>query len=61
LATLTIVAYGDAVPITAWGRFFAEPAGILASAFGEAIQTQREVEQERKVRGFWISFCARRS
>ena len=63
LATLTTVGYGDAVPITAWGRFFAGltaitgigliamPAGILASAFSEAIQTRRKVEEERKLRG----------
>lgn len=63
LATLTTVGYGDAVPITVWGRFFAGltaitgigliamPAGILASAFSEAIQTRRKAEEERKLRG----------
>ena len=50
IVTLTTVGYGDATPITLWGRMaggltavmglcmFAIPVGIIASAFTEAVQ-----------------------
>ncbi len=56
VATLTTVGYGDVYPITVGGRLFAAltavtgigliamPTGILASAFSEAFQRQRERE-----------------
>jgi voltage-gated potassium channel len=54
VATLTTVGYGDVVPLTPLGRVFATltaitgvgliamPAGILASAFSDALQRERE-------------------
>jgi voltage-gated potassium channel len=57
-ATLTTVGYGDTVPITGLGRVFAAitaitgiglialPAGILASAFSDAMKKRREDEQD---------------
>ncbi|GGA51714.1 potassium transporter Kef [Pelagibacterium lentulum] len=57
IATLTTVGYGDIVPVTALGRalagftallgigLIAMPTGILASAFSDAIQRQRQSEQ----------------
>lgn len=56
VATLTTVGYGDVVPETALGRVFATltaitgvgliamPAGILASAFSDAMQRKRDRE-----------------
>lgn len=57
LATLTTVGYGDVVPVTPLGRIFATltaltgvgliamPAGILASAFSEAMRNERRRER----------------
>ncbi|MGF1650253.1 MAG: ion transporter [Hyphomicrobiaceae bacterium] len=56
VATLTTVGYGDVVPVTPLGRIFAAltaitgvgliamPAGILASAFSDAMQRRRDQE-----------------
>jgi voltage-gated potassium channel len=56
VATLTTVGYGDVYPITPFGRVFAAltaitgigliamPTGILASAFSDAFQRQRQRE-----------------
>ena len=58
VATLTTVGYGDVVPITPMGRVFATltaitgvgliamPAGILASAFSDALQRRREQDSK---------------
>jgi voltage-gated potassium channel len=58
VATLTTVGYGDVVPVTALGRVFATltaitgvgliamPAGILASAFSDAMQRKRDREDK---------------
>ncbi len=67
IATLTTVGYGDAFPVTPLGKILAGftaltgigliamPTGILASAFSDALQRQREEhdrkEQDRKERG----------
>jgi len=57
--TLTTVGFGDAYPITPFGKFFgaaisvvgigmvALPAGILASAFSEQLHLRREQYRER--------------
>ena len=57
ICTLTTVGYGDTYPVTAIGKvlagitaitgigLIAMPAGILASAFSDAIQRQREMDQ----------------
>lgn len=59
IATLTTVGYGDAVPHTVIGRILAGftaitgigliamPTGILASAFSDALQRQREERENR--------------
>jgi len=56
IVTLTTVGYGDAVPITLWGRMaggltavmglcmFAIPVGIIASAFIEAVRRREFVD-----------------
>lgn len=58
IATLTTVGYGDAYPITPLGKILAGltaltgigliamPTGILASAFSDALQRQREAREE---------------
>ena len=60
VATLTTVGYGDVVPLTALGRIFATltaitgvgliamPAGILASAFSDALQRKREQDSKEE-------------
>lgn len=60
IATLTTVGYGDAFPITAFGKLLAGftaitgigliamPTGILAAAFSDAIQRQREEKEQRR-------------
>lgn len=60
IATLTTVGYGDAFPITPVGKLLAGftaltgigliamPTGILAAAFSDAIQRQREAKEERR-------------
>ena len=59
IATLTTVGYGDAVPHTVIGRILAGftavtgigliamPTGILAAAFSDALQRQREEREAR--------------
>jgi voltage-gated potassium channel len=59
VATLTTVGYGDAVPLTVVGKMLAGltaitgigliamPTGILASAFSDALQKQREANEKR--------------
>jgi voltage-gated potassium channel len=63
VATLTTVGYGDVYPVTVGGRLFAAvtavtgigliamPTGILASAFSDAFQRQREREQASRTEG----------
>ena len=58
IATLTTVGYGDAVPQTVIGRILAGltaitgigliamPTGILAAAFSDALQKQRERQED---------------
>jgi len=58
VATLTTVGYGDAVPLTVFGKMLAGvtaitgigliamPTGILASAFSDALQKQREAQEK---------------
>lgn len=58
IATLTTVGYGDAVPVTGLGRLLsgitallgigliAMPTGILASAFSDALQKQRQSDAD---------------
>lgn len=60
IATLTTVGYGDAFPITPLGKLLAGftaltgigliamPTGILAAAFSDAIQHQRETNEAKK-------------
>ncbi|WP_457938991.1 ion transporter [Mesorhizobium sp. 10J20-29] len=61
VATLTTVGYGDAVPLTILGKLLAGltaitgigliamPTGILASAFSNALQEQREAREKEIV------------
>lgn len=61
IATLTTVGYGDAVPVTALGRLLsgivavvgialiALPTGILAAAFSDAMQRQRQGTQQERI------------
>lgn len=58
IATLTTVGYGDAIPVTAFGRMIAGvtaitgigliamPTGILAAAFSDALQHQRTTREK---------------
>ena len=60
VATLTTVGYGDAVPLTVVGKvlagltaitgigLIAMPTGILASAFSDALQQQREANERKE-------------
>lgn len=60
IATLTTVGYGDAFPVTPVGKMLAGvtaitgigliamPTGILAAAFSDAIQRQREANEQRR-------------
>ena len=60
IATLTTVGYGDAFPVTPFGKvlagitaitgigLIAMPTGILAAAFSDAIQRQREANEDRR-------------
>jgi voltage-gated potassium channel len=62
IATLTTVGYGDAFPVTVVGRILAGataiigigliamPTGILAAAFSDALQKQREAKAGKKVK-----------
>ena len=62
VATLTTVGYGDVYPITPLGKILAGltavtgigviamPTGILAAAFSDAIQRQREERERRQAR-----------
>lgn len=62
IATLTTVGYGDAFPVTPIGKLLAGftaltgigliamPTGILAAAFSDAIQRQREEKEARKAK-----------
>jgi voltage-gated potassium channel len=60
IATLTTVGYGDVIPVTVVGRvlagltaitgigLIAMPTGILAAAFSDAIQRQREARKHKE-------------
>jgi voltage-gated potassium channel len=60
IATLTTVGYGDVIPVTVIGRvlagltaitgigLIAMPTGILAAAFSDAIQRQREAKKHKE-------------
>ncbi len=63
IATLTTVGYGDAIPHTPLGKILAGftaitgigliamPTGILASAFSDALQKEREAREKRRKGG----------
>ncbi len=60
VATLTTVGYGDVIPLTAFGKvlagataltgigLIAMPTGILAAAFSDALQHQRDAARDRQ-------------